>query len=84
MNVYYLKKFRKEANQNLKLIELKRNLYYVGRVYCSWACSDTVFPKSNGLPYEEALKKLKELRRELILNKVFDMRLAKYKVVKHI
>ena len=84
MNIYYLKKFRKEANRKLKLIKISKNLYYVGRVFDSWGCSDTILPRSNDLPYEEALKKLKELRRERILDRVYDERLKRSTIVKNI
>lgn len=84
MNIYYLKKFRKEANRTLKLIKISSNLYYVGRVFGCWGGGDTILPKSNDLPYEEALNRLKELRRERILDKVYEERLNRSKIVKNI
>jgi hypothetical protein len=84
MNIYYLKKFRKEANRTLKLIKISNNLYYVGRVFGCWGCGDTILPRSNDLPYEEALKRLKELRRERILGKVYEERLNRSKIVKNV
>lgn len=84
MNIYYLKKFRKEANRKLKLIKISNKLYYVGRVFDVWGCSDTIFPKSDDLPYEEALNKLKELRRERILDRVYEERLKRSKIVKNV
>lgn len=84
MNIYYLKKFRKEANRKLKLIKISNNLYYVGRVFGCWGCGDTILPRSNDLPYEEALNRLKELRRERILDKVYEKRLKRSKIIKNI
>lgn len=84
MNIYYLKKFRKEANRKLKLIKISNNLYYVGRVFGCWGCDDTILPRSNDLPYEEALKMLKELRRERILDRVYEERLKRSTIVKNI
>ena len=85
MNIYYLKKFRKEANRQLKLIKISNKLYYVGRVYDGgWVCSDAIFPRSGDLPYEEALKKLKELRREHILDRVYHERSKKGKIIKNV
>lgn len=84
MNIYYLKKFRKEANRQLKLIKISNKLYYVGRVFDGWGCSDTILPKSDDLPYEEALNKLKELRRERVLNRVYNERLKRSKIVKNV
>lgn len=84
MNIYYLKKFRKEAYQRLKLIKIKPNLYYVGRVFGGWGCSDIIIPRSDDLSYKDALQKLKEVRRNYILDKVYEARLTKCKIVKHI
>ena len=84
MNIYYLKKFRKEANRELKLIKISNKLYYVGRVFYYWGCDDIILPKSNDLPYEEALNKLKELRRKHVLWRVYETRLEKSEIVKHI
>ena len=84
MNIYYLKKFRKEANRKLKLIKISKNLYYVGRVFGCWGCDDTILPRSNDLPYKQALNKLKELRRERILDRVYNERLKRSKIVKNV
>ena len=84
MNIYYLKKFRKEANRKLKFIKISKNLYYVGKVIGCWGCDDIIFPRSDNLPYEEALKILKELRREHILDRVYDERLKRSKIVKNV
>lgn len=84
MNIYYLKKFRKEAYQRLKLIKIKTNLYYVAMVFGGWGCSDNIFRRSDDLSYKDALKKLKEVRRNYILDKVYESRLTKSKIVKHI
>ena len=80
MNTYYLKKFRKEANKKLKLVQIKHNLYYVAKIY-----DDILFfPKSDDLPYDEAVKKLKEVRQEYISQKVYEKRLEKSKIIKNI
>jgi hypothetical protein len=80
MNTYYLKKFRKEANKKLKLVQIKHNLYYVAKIY-----DDLLFfPKSDDLPYDEAVKKLKEVRQEYISQKVYEKRLEKSKIIKNI
>lgn len=84
MNIYYLKKFRKEANRKLKLIKLSNKLYYVGRVFDSWGCSDTILQRSDDLPYEEALNKLKELRRDYVLLRVYEKRLERSEIVKNV
>ena len=84
MNIYYLKKFRKEANRKLKLIKISNNLYYVGRVFGCWGCGDTIIPRSDDLPYEEALNRLKELRRERILDKVYEERLKRSEILKNV
>jgi hypothetical protein len=84
MNIYYLKKFRKEANRKLKLIKISNNLYYVGRVFGCWGCGDTILQRSNDLPYEEALNRLKELRREYVLWRVYEKRLKRSEIVKNV
>lgn len=84
MNIYYLKKFRKEANRKLKLIKLSNKLYYVGRIFDSWGCSDTIIQRSDDLPYEEALNKLKELRRDYVLLQVYEKRLERSEIVKNV
>ena len=85
MNIYYLKKFRKETNNELKLIKISHNLYYVARVYGNfWLCNDVTIPRSEDLPYEEALIKLRELRRKHILDKVYSKRLKRSEIVKDI
>lgn len=84
MNIYYLKNFRKEANRKLKLIKLSNKLYYVGRVFDSWGCSDTILQRSDDLPYEEALNKLKELRRDYVLLRVYEKRLERSEIVKNV
>lgn len=84
MNIYYLKKFRKEANRKLKLIKISNKLYYVGRVFGCWGCGDTILARSIDLPYKTALKKLKELRRDYVLLRVYEKRLEKSKIVKNV
>lgn len=84
MNIYYLKKFRKEANRKIKLIKISNNLYYVARVFGCCGSTDIMSPRSNDLSYEEALKKLKENRREHILWKVYEKRLKRSEIVKNI
>lgn len=84
MNIYYLKKFRKEANRKLKLIKISNKLYYVGRVFSYWGCDDTILPRSNDLSYKGALNKLKELRRDYVLWRVYEKRLERSEIVKNV
>lgn len=84
MNIYYLKKFRKEANRKIKLIKISNNLYYVARIFGCCVSTDVISSRSNDLPYEDALKKLKEIRREHILWKVYEKRLERSEIVKNV
>ena len=80
MNTYYLKKFRKLAKNRYKLIQIKRNLYYVAKFFGG----DIIFPASDDLPYDEAVKCLNKERREYILDKVYEKRLEISKIINNI
>ena len=45
-----------KANKKLKLVQIKHNLYYVAKIYDELI----FFPKSDDLPYDEAVKKLEK------------------------
>lgn len=81
MNIYFLKKFRKEAKGRYKLIQINRNLYYVARM---WNTDEILCSISGDLSYDDAVKKLNEIRREYILKKVYEKRLKRGKIVNNI
>lgn len=81
MNIYFLKKFRKEAKGRYKLIQINRNLYYVARM---WNADEILCSISGDLSYDDAVKKLNEIRREYILKKVYEKRLKRGKIVNNI
>lgn len=81
MNIYFLKKFKKEAKGRYKLIQINRNLYYVARM---WNTDEILCSISGDLSYDDAVKKLNEIRREYILKKVYEKRLKRGKIVNNI
>ena len=81
MNIYFLKKFRKEAKGRYKLIQINRNLYYVARM---WNTDEILCSISGDLSYDDAVKKLNEIRREYILKKIYEKRLKRGKIVNNI
>lgn len=81
MNIYFLKKFRKEAKGRYKLIEINRNLYYVARM---WNTDEILCSISEDLSYDDAVKKLNEIRREYVLKKVYEKRLRRGKIINNI
>lgn len=81
MNIYFLKKFRKEAKKRYKLIQLNRNLYYVARM---WNMDEILCSISGDLSYDDAVKKLNEIRRDFILKKVYEKRLNRGKIINNI
>ena len=81
MNTYYLKKFRKLAKERYKLIQINRNLYYIARM---WNTDEILCSISEDLPYDAAVKKLNEIRRDYILKKVYEKRLERSKIINNI
>lgn len=81
MNIYYLKKFREEAKGRYKLIQINRNLYYVARM---WTTNEILCSMSGDLSYDDAVKKLNEIRRDFILKKVYEKRVNRGKIINNI
>jgi hypothetical protein len=81
MNIYFLKKFRKEAKGRYKLIQINRNLYYVARM---WNTDEILCSISGDLSYDDAVKNLNEIRREYVLKKVYEKRLRRGKIINNI
>lgn len=80
LNIYYLKKFRKKAFNNYKLVKTYNNMYYVARYF-----DDSLYlSKTGNLTYKEAVKQLKEIRRNAVLLEVQNIRYSRERVIKNV